>query len=119
MALQRKSRQLPSHRAREYGDLAAAIATRRLELGLSQAELGDLAGVSYRIVHQLESGRTETSLTRVVAVLETLGLHLTVERGAADAVRVGRELSAQWSLAQSAHGPAADAPDPAPPKEAP
>lgn len=99
MALQRQSRQSAAQRAQEHGDLAAIVATRRQELGLSQIELGDLAGVSYRIVHHLESGRSDTSLKRVVAVLETLGLHLTIERGAAPHVRASRDIAAQFNLA--------------------
>lgn len=99
MVLQRQSRQSAARRAAERGALAAIVAARRQELGLSQTELGDLAGVSYRIVHHLESGRSDTSLKRVVAVLETLGLHLTIERGAAPEVRPGRELAAQLNLA--------------------
>jgi transcriptional regulator with XRE-family HTH domain len=106
MALQRRSRQSAAKRALERGDLAAIVATRRQELGLSQTELGDLAGVSYRIVHHLESGRGDTSLKRVVAVLETLGLHLTIERGAAPDVRASRELAAQFKLAPDVTPPA-------------
>ncbi len=106
MVLQRQSRQSAAQRALERGDLAAIVAARRQELGLSQTELGDLAGVSYRIVHHLESGRADTSLKRVVAVLETLGLHLTIERGAAPDVRVGREIAAQFNLVPDATPPA-------------
>jgi transcriptional regulator with XRE-family HTH domain len=98
MALQRQSRQSAAKRALERGDLAAIVAARRQELRLSQTELGDLSGVSYRIVHHLESGRSDTSLKRVVAVLETLGLHLTIERGAAPEVRAGRDIAAQFGL---------------------
>lgn len=98
MVLQRQSRQSAASRAAERGALAAIVAARRQELGLSQTELGDLAGVSYRIVHHLESGRSDTSLTRVVAVLETLGLHLTIERGAAAEVRAGRDVATQFKL---------------------
>ena len=98
MVLQRQSRQSAAHRAAERGALAAIVAARRQELGLSQTELGDLTGVSYRIVHHLESGRSDTSLKRVVAVLETLGLHLTIERGAAPEVRAGRDIATQFNL---------------------
>lgn len=98
MALQRQSRKPNAERARQYGHLAAVVAARRQELRLSQAELGDLAGVSYRIVHHLESGRTGTSLERVIAVLDTLGLHLAVELGGAAQVRVGSDLARQFHL---------------------
>ncbi|WP_291379234.1 helix-turn-helix domain-containing protein [Demequina sp.] len=106
MTLQRQSRQSAAQRAQERGDLAAIVAARRQELGLSQTELGDLAGVSYRIVHHLESGRADTSLKRVIAVLETLGLHLTIERGAAPDVRAGHDVATQFGLEADAAPPA-------------
>jgi transcriptional regulator with XRE-family HTH domain len=106
MALQRQSRKPIAERARAHGHLAAIVAARRQELGLSQSELGDLAGVSYRIVHHLESGRAGTSLERVVAVLDTLGLHLAIERGGAPQVRAGHDLTRQFQLDDDA----ADAP---------
>lgn len=118
MVLQRQSRQSAAHRAAERGALAAIVATRRQELGLSQTELGDLAGVSYRIVHHLESGRSDTSLKRVVAVLETLGLHLTIERGATPEVRAGRDIAAQLNLAPDTApppGPSVETPSQAAP----
>lgn len=106
MTLQRQSRQSVAHRASERGVLAAIVATRRQELGLSQTELGDLAGVSYRIVHHLESGRSDTSLKRVLAVLETLGLHLTIERGAAPEVGAGSDIATQFNLEAATSPPA-------------
>jgi len=116
MALQRQSRQSAAQRASQRGALAATVATRRQELGLSQTELGDLAGVSYRIVHHLESGRSDTSLKRVVAILETLGLHLTIERGAAPEVRAGRDIATQFNLEADTAPPVA--PPVGPPSQA-
>lgn len=98
MALQRRSRVTASERARERGALAALVRARRQELGLSQVEVGDLAGVSYRIVHNLESGRTEVTLARTLAVLETLGLHLAVERGPRRGVVAGEQLARRYGL---------------------
>jgi transcriptional regulator with XRE-family HTH domain len=109
MALQRRSRADTAERARERGALAAVVSARRRELGLSQVELGDLAGVSYRIVHNLESGRTEVALERVLAVLETLGLHLVVERGTRSGVVAGGNVARQYGLDKAGHRPGASA----------
>jgi HTH-type transcriptional regulator/antitoxin HipB len=98
VALQRRSRTEAAEVARQRGALAAVVKARRQELGLSQVELGDLAGVSYRVVHNLEAGRAEVSLERLLAVLRTLGLHLLVERGAADAVAAGPAVSRRYDL---------------------
>jgi HTH-type transcriptional regulator/antitoxin HipB len=81
VALKRRSRADVAKRARERGALAAVVAARRQELGLTQVELADLAGVSARFVHAIEAGRTEVGLDRLLAVLDTLGLHLQVDRG--------------------------------------
>jgi transcriptional regulator with XRE-family HTH domain len=98
MALQRRSRASVATRARQRGPLAAVVSARRQELGLSQVDLGDLAGVSYRIVHNLEAGRTEISLERLLAVLATLGLHLSLARGAAPAVAASEAVASLYDL---------------------
>lgn len=98
MTLKRRSRTVASQRAVQHGHLAAMVAARRQELGLSQVELGDLAGVSYRIVHNVESGRTGTSLERVVAILDTLGLHLSIERGGSESVVAGESLAEHFGV---------------------
>lgn len=98
MVLKRRSRVAVTDLAAQRGDLAAIVVARRQELGLSQVELGDLAGVSYRIVHNLEAGRAGTSLERVVAVLDTLGLHLVLERGSADSVVTSASVARHYGL---------------------
>jgi len=105
MALQRRSRATAAELAQERGQLAAVVNARRQELGLSQVELGDLAGVSYRIVHNLEAGRTEISLERLLAILETLGLHLTLERGPASAVAASETVTRQYDLHEAGGSP--------------
>ena len=106
MVLQRRSRATAAELARERGALGAVLSVRRQELGLSQVELGDLAGVSYRVVHNLEAGRTEVSLERLLAVLDVLGLHLTLERGASTRVLTSELVTLQYGL-----GPPEPAPD--------
>lgn len=104
MALQRRSRAEAAERARQRGALAAVVRARRQELGLSQVEVGDLSGVSYRIVHNLESGRTGVTLERALVVLETLGLHLVVERGTRSGVIAGADVTRQYGLDDAGPG---------------
>lgn len=58
--------------------LGDAIRARRTELRLRQAELAELAGVSERFVRELEHGKATARLDKVEAVLDVLGLTLTV-----------------------------------------
>ncbi|HZS14029.1 MAG TPA: helix-turn-helix domain-containing protein [Candidatus Dormibacteraeota bacterium] len=53
---------------------------RRLELGLTQAAVADLAGVSRKTVVALEAGRATVTLGNALAVLGVLGLGLGMER---------------------------------------
>jgi HTH-type transcriptional regulator/antitoxin HipB len=62
--------------------LANGVRTRRMELRLRQEELADLAGVSERFVYALENGKQTVQLDKVLAVLNALGLHLELHRGA-------------------------------------
>nr|WP_306238462.1 helix-turn-helix transcriptional regulator [Ornithinimicrobium sp. HY1745] len=57
--------------------LSTVVAQRRA-LGLRQADLAALAGVSERFVRELESGKTSVRLDKVEPVLEALGLRLVV-----------------------------------------
>lgn len=50
----------------------------RETLGLRQDELALAAGVSTRLVHQIESGKATSRLDGIVAVLATLGLTVEV-----------------------------------------
>lgn len=98
MALQRRSRANMADRARSRGMLAAVVVARRQELGLSQIDVADLADVSPRFVHALESGQATVGLDRLLAVMETLGLHLEVARGVRPGVAAGAELATQYGL---------------------
>ncbi|MGJ6981156.1 type II toxin-antitoxin system Y4mF family antitoxin [Aestuariimicrobium soli] len=60
-------------------DLGAGVLARRRDLGLTQRDLAELAGVSERFVRQLEAGKLTVQLDKVLAVLEALGLRLTWE----------------------------------------
>lgn len=67
------------------------VRERRLELGLRQVELADLAGVSPRFVHTLEAGKRSVQLDRVSAVLDVLGLELAVRPRGVSRDREGTE----------------------------
>lgn len=69
------------------GQLAATVRARRAQLRLRQEEVADLAGVSERFVYALENGKTTVQLDKVLAVLNAIGLHLEVHRGAASDIR--------------------------------
>ena len=54
------------------------VATQRRALGLRQADLAALAGVSERFVRELESGKASVRLDKLEPVLDVLGLRLVV-----------------------------------------
>lgn len=60
-------------------ELSQAVRTRRREIGLSQKALARMAGLSRTTVIQVEGGTIkDLSLTRTAAILEVLGLGLTI-----------------------------------------
>jgi y4mF family transcriptional regulator len=69
------------------GKLASEVRARRSELKLRQEELADLAGVSERFVYALENGKSTVQVDKVLAVLNALGLHLEIHRGADREIR--------------------------------
>lgn len=69
------------------GKLATEVRTRRAQLRLRQEELADLAGVSERFVYALEHGKQTVQFDKVLAVLNALGLHLEIHRGADREIR--------------------------------
>lgn len=58
------------------------VRTERERIGLRQDELALAAGVSTRVVHQIENGKATSRLDSLVAVFDALGFSLEV-RGAA------------------------------------
>lgn len=63
---------------RQADELGRSIATRRKLLGLTQEELAALAGVSTRFLSSLEGGKPTARLSTVLAVLDALGLEVTI-----------------------------------------
>jgi HTH-type transcriptional regulator / antitoxin HipB len=59
-------------------DLASAVRAKRKHLGLTQAELADIAGVSARFVYDLERGKETISLDKTLGVLNSVGLTLSI-----------------------------------------
>jgi len=59
--------------ARELGD---ATRIRRRDLGLRQAELATLAGVSERLIRDIESGKPSLRMDTLMKVLDVLGFTL-------------------------------------------
>ncbi len=59
-------------------DLAAAVRGRRLELGLSQAELAARARVSRSWINEFEAGKPSAELGLVIRLLDALDLDLSL-----------------------------------------
>lgn len=49
------------------------VRERRLVLGITQAELADLAGLSRTTVHHIEAGAMSVKLAALIAVADVLG----------------------------------------------
>ncbi|HRQ10769.1 MAG TPA: helix-turn-helix transcriptional regulator [Trueperaceae bacterium] len=60
----------------QVGVTATEFRARRKALRLTQQDLADLAGVSPRFIHDLESGKPTVQLDRLLAVATALGLEL-------------------------------------------
>ena len=60
-------------------DVAAAVRGRRLNLGLSQADVARLAGVSRQWVNEFESGKPTAELRLVIRLLDALRLSLRLD----------------------------------------
>ena len=56
--------------------LGSNIRRRRIELGLRQAELAEMAGVSERFVRALEHDKPSIQLDSLTSVLDVLGLEI-------------------------------------------
>lgn len=66
-------------RVRSIHDLAATVRGRRVELGLSQAELAARARLSRDWVNYFEAGKPTVELILVLRILEALDLMLDVD----------------------------------------
>lgn len=66
-------------RLTSIADVAATVRGRRMDLGLSQGDLADRAGVSRKWINEFEAGGKATAeMGHVLRVLEALGLGLHI-----------------------------------------
>jgi HTH-type transcriptional regulator/antitoxin HipB len=63
---------------RDAETIGEAIRRSRRGLGLRQDELALAAGVSTRVIHQIENGKPTSRLDSVAPVLDVLGLELSI-----------------------------------------
>lgn len=76
------------HERAGSGSLARVVRSRRRDLRLTQADLADLAGVSERFVHAVETAKTTVQFDKLLVVLSALGLHLELARGAGEEIGI-------------------------------
>jgi HTH-type transcriptional regulator/antitoxin HipB len=65
-------------RVQSIRDLGAAVRGRRIDLGLTQADLAMRAGVSRKWVYEFEAGKPTAELQLILRVMDALGLALDV-----------------------------------------
>jgi HTH-type transcriptional regulator / antitoxin HipB len=69
-------REVAAKAAEQIGE---QVRSERKRLGLAQDELALAAGVSTRVIHQIEARKPTSRLDSIAAVLDALGLELRVE----------------------------------------
>ena len=73
-------------------EIGYAIKDARSELGLTQAQLADTAGISERCLWSLELGRSPgVQLDKLLAVFKVLGLDLRIVAGGAPVDESGKQ----------------------------
>lgn len=68
------------HDRADVATWGAQVRSRRRDLGLTQLEVAELAGVAARTVHAVEAGKATLRLDALLCVLDAVGLHLFLER---------------------------------------
>jgi transcriptional regulator with XRE-family HTH domain len=63
---------MPEPKSDALHDLGARVRARRQELGLSQEKLGDVSGLHWTFVGQVERGRRNLSLHNLLRLAEAL-----------------------------------------------
>lgn len=71
-------------KVRTIRDLSSAVRGRRKDLGVSQAKLAELSGVSRKWIYEFESGKPTAELGLVLRVVDALGLTLELDYGGND-----------------------------------
>jgi y4mF family transcriptional regulator len=81
----RKTRVTTTH------DLASAVTGRRIELGLTQSELAERAGVSRDWVNSFERGKRTVELALVLRVFDALGVGMELMQTQAPEAMAGAD----------------------------
>lgn len=68
--------------------LSEFVKNRRKQLGLTQEEFADKAGVALTVIRKIEQGKENLSLSKVNQVLSMFG-HVLVPTNEKDATRIG------------------------------
>lgn len=58
--------------------ISETVRQRRQALGITQPELADLAEVSERLIRDVETGRLTVRTDKLLAILESLGLEISI-----------------------------------------
>jgi HTH-type transcriptional regulator/antitoxin HipB len=61
-------------------EIGRVVSRERERIGLRQDELALAAGVSTRVVHQIENGKATSRLDSLVPVLDALGLNVEIRQ---------------------------------------
>lgn len=73
-------------------EIATAIRDKRKNTRLTQAEIAAYAGVSERFVREAEKGKETLRLDKLLALIDALGLTLTVNQRVPDYLKRGEQL---------------------------
>jgi transcriptional regulator with XRE-family HTH domain len=77
---------------RQLRSIAANVRRRRAELGLTQEQLGEAAGISYRYLQEVEQGRKNVTVETLVRLARALRVRpsLLLKGARLQVARVGR-----------------------------
>ena len=72
---------MPKHGVRKVNDVAAVIRAAREDAGVTQSELAERLAFSRDYMIDLEAGKPNVYMTRLLRVLHELGVTVTLEYG--------------------------------------
>ena len=73
--------------------ITSLLAARRRELGLSQQDLAQRAGLRREKVNRIESQRADVGLDELCRLLDVLGLQMSIDKKLADMRMVQRDVA--------------------------
>ena len=66
----------------ETADMGLLVKKKRVELGMTQAQLADISGNGTRFISELENGKATMQIGKAIGTLHVLGLDVYIsERG--------------------------------------